>query len=317
MPELPDITLYLDALRPRVVDRTLERISIRSPSLLRTFDPPTSQAEGQRVESVERLGKRLVLALNGDLFLVIHLMIAGRLLWKPAGTRPAGKIDQATFQFSQVAESPAAPADGATLVLTEASQLKRASLHLVTGRASLVALAPAGLDVLSCTPEVFANALTRDNRTLKRALTDPRNLDGIGNAYSDEILWAAHLSPVTLTQRLKPDEFDRLHAATRDTLTHWTARLRSDFGYHPATGAPTPSARFPGTGDITAFRPDFGVHGRFKQPCPRCGTTVQRIVRAKNEINYCPKCQTGGKILADRSLSRLLKEDWTDYAAGL
>ncbi|CAG1007787.1 Formamidopyrimidine-DNA glycosylase [Phycisphaerales bacterium] len=307
MPELPDISLYLDALRPRVVGRRLTRITIRSPALLRTFDPPTDAVEGRCVIAVERLGKRIVLALDGDYFLVIHLMIAGRLLWKPAGAKPTGKIDQAAFCFEPEF---CGLNDGATLVLTEASKMKRASLHLIRGRDDFLALAPRGLEVLASMPADFATALTRENRTLKRAVTDPHTLDGIGNAYSDEILWAAGLSPITLTSRLTTDELSRLHAACRDTLTHWTRRLRADFGYEPESGAPTVAARFPGVGDITAFRPDFGVHGKFKKPCPRCGTKVARIVRAENEINYCPGCQTGGRVLADRSLSRLLKDDW-------
>jgi len=308
MPELPDITLYADALRAHVVGRVLERVSIRSPALLRTFDPPIDEATGRVVTCVERRGKRLVLVLGqgeGAWRVVIHLMIAGRLLWKAAGAKPNGKIDQAAFAFG-----PSNGDAGGTLVLTEASTQKRATVHLFRDRRGMDDLGVLGLDVLACTLEEFVRAITRENRTLKRALTDPRTFDGIGNAYSDEILWAAGLSPLTLTGRLGAEACERLHRAARDTLTSWTGRLREEFGYDPATGASRTKARFPGVGDVTAFRPDFAVHGRFKKPCPKCGTSVQRIVRAENEFNYCPTCQTGGKVLADRSLSRLLKEDW-------
>jgi formamidopyrimidine-DNA glycosylase len=315
MPELPDVTVYVEALRPRVVGRVLSRVSVRSPFLVRTFEPGLDEVEGRVVTGVERLGKRIVFTLGGaggvagdEIFLVIHLMIAGRLLWKGAGAKPAGKIDLAAFEF---AEPPGLgptraerPLPG-TLVLTEASTMKRAALHVLGSRSELKALAPAGLDVLSCGPGEFSERLRSENRTLKRALTTPRLFDGIGNAYSDEILWAARLSPVKLTSALRPDEIASLHGAARSTLLHWTDELRREFGL--VDGSP---GRFPGSGEITAFRPGFAVHGKFGSPCPRCGHTVARIVRAENEVNYCPTCQTGGRVLADRLLSRLLKDDW-------
>ena len=288
MPELPDITVYLDALSTRVHGSTLQRIVIKSPFLLRTVDPPIDAAEGKKVEVLERIGKRIVLGLSGDLFLILHLMIAGRLLWKPPGATPTGKTDLAAFRF-----------DSGTLVLTEASPKKRASLHLVRGRDALRALDPGGLDPLTCTADDFRRVLLSENRTLKRALTNPALFSGIGNAYSDEILHAARLSPVQLTSKLSADDTARLHAATRDTLALWTDRLRRDL-----------ADRFPAPREITAFRPDFAVHGRFGKACPVCGSAVQRIVHAENETNYCPTCQTGGRLLADRSLSRLLKADW-------
>jgi formamidopyrimidine-DNA glycosylase len=305
VPELPDITVYLDALRPRILNQTLTRISIRSPFLLRTFDPPIESAESRLITDLSRLGKRIVLHLDPDLFLVIHLMIAGRLRWKDAAALPAGttakpaapkpsKIDLASFTFST-----------GTLTLTEASPKKRASLHLVRGRASLSALDPGGLDIFQCTTAQFTAALRRANHTLKRVLADPRTFSGIGNAYSDEILHAAKLSPIKLSQSLTDEEAARLHHATRATLQRWTDQLRADFGL--VNGA---SGRFPGPGEITAFRPDFAVHGRFGKPCPVCGSPVQRIVYAENETNYCVTCQTSGKVLADRSMSRLLKDDW-------
>jgi formamidopyrimidine-DNA glycosylase len=294
VPELPDITVYLDALERRIRGCVLRGVVIKSPFLLRTFDPPIDAVEGRRVVGLERLGKRIVIGLEGDLFLVIHLMIAGRLLWKPPGAKPTGKIDLAAFGFEH-----------GTLMLTEASPKKRASLHVVSGRAALTAMDPGGIDPLSCTPEQFREALTRESRTLKRALASPHLFSGIGNAYSDEILHAAGLSPVQLTRNLSPDEIARLHAATRDRLIHWTERLRHEFGLDGFG-----EGRFPGSGEITAFRPDFAVHGRFGKPCPVCTSPVQRIVHAENQTNYCPTCQTGGRILADRSLSRLLKDDW-------
>lgn len=295
MPELPDITVYVEALAPRVVGRTLERLSIRGPFFVRTFDPPTEACEGLRATSVGRLGKRIVLGLDGGLRIVIHLMIAGRLLWKPPGARAGGKIDLAALSFG----------DAGTLVVTEASPKKRAGLWVVADDAGLAALDPGGLDVLTCTQDAFAQALRRENRTLKRALTNPRAFDSIGNAYSDEILHAARLSPVRLTGKLADEECGALLQAARATLTRWTDTLRREFGL--AGGGP---GRFPGPGEITAFRPDFAVHGRFGKPCPVCGDPVQRIVHAENEVNYCATCQTGGKVLADRSLSRLLKDDW-------
>jgi formamidopyrimidine-DNA glycosylase len=328
VPELPDITIYIDALSQRIQGRTLQRILIKSPFLLRTFDPPLESAEGRRIVSLERLGKRIAIGLEDELFLVIHLMIAGRLLWKPApasapesvplmspalrghkrSTPPRfSKPDLAAFLF-----------DSGTLMLTEASQKKRASLHLLRGQDALRALDPGGIDPLTCTRDDFAAALARENRTLKRALASPHLFSGIGNAYSDEILHAARLGPITLTSRLAPEEITRLHAATRDTLNHWIAKLRREFKLDRprsgrATGGLPASASlgiFPGKGKITAFRPDFAVHGRYGKPCPVCGSPVQRIVHAENETNYCPTCQTAGRILADRSLSRLLKDDW-------
>lgn len=289
MPELPDIEAYIGALRPRVVGRALSRVTIKGPFLLRTFEPPIEDAEGKSVVRVERLGKRIVLGLADELFLVIHLMIAGRLLWKSPGARPTGKIDLASFEF----------ADSGVLVLTEASPKKRASLHVLRGRASLEAEDRGGIDVLLCTLAEFAGALVAENRTLKRRLTDPRAFSGIGNAYSDEILHAARLSPVKLTRALGADEVERLFAGTKSVLSEWSNRLLSQF-----------KDKFPGVGEITAFRPEFAVHGKYGKPCPDCGNPVQRIVHAENETNYCATCQTGGKVLADRSLSRLLKDDW-------
>jgi formamidopyrimidine-DNA glycosylase len=288
MPELPDITVYIEALRPRVVSQVLEHACVTSPFLLRTVDPPIEEAQGKTVIDVRRLGKRIVLCLTDDLFLVLHLMIAGRLRWLARGAKPPGKIALAAFDFPT-----------GTLVLTEASPKKRASLHLVRGEAALRDLDPGGLDVLATDRAEFDRVLRRENHTLKRALTDPRAFSGIGNAYSDEILHAARLSPIALTSKLTDAEIARLHVATQSTLTHWIDELRRQFG-----------DRFPGPGEITAFRPDFAVHGRYGQPCPVCGTAVQRIRYAENETNYCPRCQTDGRVLADRSLSRLLRDDW-------
>lgn len=309
MPELPDIAIYREALERRVVDRVLRRISIRSPFLIRTIDPPIDAAEGMTVRAITTVGKRVVLELISSrsdypqLYLVFHLMIAGRLLWKPAGTKPTGKIDLAAFEFE-----PASP-DGATLILTEASQLKRASLHVLSSREQLKDMDPGGIDPLACTSEDFSRVLRAHNRTLKRALTDPHTISGVGNAYSDEILHAARLSPISHSGKLSDQQFATLHAAMQLTLHLWTQRLRREFDLIDDAGNPS-LGRFPGVGEITAFRPDFAVHGRFKKPCPVCGTKVARIVRADNEFNYCPTCQTSGKLLADRALSRLLKEDW-------
>jgi formamidopyrimidine-DNA glycosylase len=286
MPELPDIEVYLDCLRPRVVGQLLQRIRIANPFLLRTVDPPLIDAEGRTVVGVRRLGKRIVFALDPDLFLVLHLMIAGRLHWKPAGAKPPGKVGLAAFHFAT-----------GTLILTEAGSKRRASLHLVRGEADLSQHNPGGLEVLEADATAFRKALRRENHTLKRALTDPRLFSGIGNAYSDEILHRARMSPLTLTGRMSDADADHLFAATRETLQDWLQRHRADVG----DGWPE---------KVTAFRPDMAVHGRFGKPCPACGTTVQRIVYAENETNYCPRCQTGGKVLADRSLSRLLKDDW-------
>ncbi len=298
MPELPDIVAYMEALEPRVVGKTLRQVRIRSPFLVRSFEPPVEAAEGRGVVALRRLGKRIVfqLADGGDsaephrepLFLVVHLMIAGRFRWAKAGANPPGKIGLAAFDF-----------ESGTLLLVEASQKKRASLHVVRGEAALAEHDPGGIEILDAEPAAFRERLLRGNHTLKRALTDPRLFSGVGNAYSDEILHAARLSPVRLTRRLAPEEIERLFATARDTLARWIAVLREQF-----------AGRFPGPGEITAFRPDFAVHGRFGLPCPVCGSPVQRIRYAEDETNYCPACQTGGRILADRSLSRLLKDDW-------
>ena len=286
MPELPDIEVYVEALSARVLRQPLQRVRLANPFLLRSADPPLSEVDGRTVVAVRRAGKRLVLALEGELFLSLHLMIAGRLHWKEPGARPPGRVGLAAFDFPP-----------GTLVLTEAGTKRRAALHLVQGEAALAALDKGGLEPLSASGEDFAAALLRENHTLKRALTDPRLFSGIGNAYSDEILHRARLSPVKLTQRLDEEERARLHQATQAVLTEWTERLRREAG----TGFPE---------HVTAFREEMAVHGRHRQPCPVCGTAVQRIVRAENEVNYCPRCQTGGQILSDRSLARLLKEDW-------
>jgi formamidopyrimidine-DNA glycosylase len=286
MPELPDVTVYCECLAARIVGARLVRVSVVSPNLLRTAEPPLESAHGRTVTGVRRVGKRIVLALDGDLFLVLHLMIAGRLRWRPAGTRAPGRIGLAAFEFST-----------GTVVLTEASTHKRASLHLVAGEAAVASLDPGGIEPLAATVEEFRAALTRGNHTLKRALTDPRTLSGIGNSYSDEILHRARLSPLALTSRLGDAEVARLHAATRAILTEWTERLRAETG----DGFPE---------KVTAFRDGMAVHGRYKQPCPDCGAPVQRIVYAEHETNYCARCQTGGRLLADRALSRLLRSDW-------
>jgi formamidopyrimidine-DNA glycosylase len=286
MPELPDITLYIERLRPRIGGEVLQTAEIVSPFLLRTYDPPLRAVEGRPVLDLLRLGKRIVWCFPDEHYVIVHLMIAGRLHWKPPGAKVPGKVGLAAFRF---------PAG--TLVLTEASSRKRAALYVVRGREALAQHDPGGLEVLTADLPAFAAALTRENHTLKRALTDPHLFSGIGNAYSDEILHAAKLSPLALTQRLTSEETARLLTATQQTLAAWTDRLREEVG----EGFPE---------KVTAFRPGMAVHGRFGQPCPVCGAAVQRIVYAENETNYCPGCQTGGKILADRSLSRLLKDDW-------
>jgi formamidopyrimidine-DNA glycosylase len=290
MPELPDIAAYISALEPRILGQPLERVRIASVFLLRTVDPPLASAEGRTVTALRRIGKRIAIGLedkqNGDLWLVLHLMIAGRLHWKPPGAKLAGRIALAAFDFPS-----------GSLVLTEAGSKRRASLYVLRGEAALEAIDPGGVEIFSTDLTSFRVALTAENRTLKRALTDPRLISGVGNAYSDEILYAAQLSPITLTQKLKPEEWDRLFAATKSTLKLWTDRLRAEA-----------DKTFPEK--VTAFRPDFAVHGKFDQPCPRCGQKVQRIRYADNETNYCAHCQTGGKVLADRSLSRLLGSDW-------
>lgn len=288
MPELPDVTIYVEKLRERVAGATLRRADIIGPFLLRTFEPTVDAAVGRTIERVSRMGKRIVLSMSGDLHLVFHLMIAGRFRWLAPRARPPAKISLAAFTF-----------DAGTLALTEAGTKRRASLHVIAGADALRRLDPGGLEPLDCDADAFGAALRRENHTLKRSLTDPRLFSGIGHAYSDEILHAARLSPVKLTSRLTDAEIARLHSATVATLERWIDELRAEF-----------HDRFPGPGDITAFRPDFAVHGRYSQPCPVCGTPVQRIRYAENETNYCPKCQTDGKVLADRSLSRLLREDW-------
>jgi formamidopyrimidine-DNA glycosylase len=286
MPELPDVAAYISALDPRIVGKTLERVRINSPFLLRTVDPPIASTEGRAVTGLRRVGKRIAIGLTDDLWLVLHLMIAGRLHWRPPGAKLGGRQNLAAFDFS----------DG-SLTLTEAGAKRRASLHLVVGDKGLYSLDPGGIDVLAADLETFRDALSAENHTLKRALTDPRVLSGIGNAYSDEILHAAQLSPLAQTQRLKPDEWVRLFEATQRTLNKWIEQLRSE----SRGGFPE---------KVTAFRKDMAVHGRYGQPCPTCGNKVLRIRYADNETNYCAQCQTGGKVLADRGLSRLLGSDW-------
>ena len=286
MPELPDVVVYIEALRRRILDRTLDRVRLASPFVLRSVTPPLGEAEGRRVAGLLRVGKRIVIGLEGGLFLVIHLMIAGRLRWKPVRAKIPGRLGLAALDF-----------DTGTLLLTEAGSKKRASLHLVNGEGALAAFERGGVEILDADLPAFREALLRESHTLKRALTDPRLFSGVGNAYSDEILHAAKLSPLTLTRRLGDEAIARLHAAARGVLLDWTDRLRRDCG----NGFPE---------KVTAFRDGMAVHGRFGKPCPACGTAVQRIVYAENESNYCPGCQTGGKLLADRALSRLLKKDW-------
>ncbi|MDR3753399.1 MAG: DNA-formamidopyrimidine glycosylase family protein [Terracidiphilus sp.] len=286
MPELPDITAYIAALEPRILGKTLERVRQHSVFVLRTADPPITAVEGRTVRELRRIGKRIAIGVEGDLWLVIHLMIAGRLHWRPPQAKLSGRQTLLALDFS----------DG-TLVLTEAGSKRRASLHLLRGEQALHDIDPGGIEVFSSDLDAFRAALTAENRTLKRALTDPRLISGVGNAYSDEILHAARLSPIALTHKLKPEEWERLFTATRFTLDLWIARLSSKA-----------KEKFPE--GVTAFRPEMAVHGRFGQACPRCGSPVQRIRYADNETNYCPACQTGGKVLADRSLSRLLGSDW-------
>lgn len=286
MPELPDVTVYLEALERRLMGRVLEQIRLLDLFVLRTALPPIDSLESRRVERLRRLGKRIALGFDDGRWLVIHLMIAGRLQWTPAGEKSRAKNVIAELRF-----------ENGTLALTEAGTKRRASLHVVADETGLAAHDRGGIDVLTCALEEFRGRLMDENHTLKRALTDPQLFSGIGNSYSDEILHAAKLSPVTLTQKLSPEEIARLHRCTREVLMTWTERLRREAG-----------AGFPGK--VTAFRPEMAVHGKFGQPCPVCGTKVQRIVYAENEVNYCPRCQTGGRLLADRSLSRLLKQDW-------
>ena len=286
MPELPDIAAYLSALQERVVGQPLERVRINSAFLLRTAEPPISDAAGHVVTSLRRIGKRVAIGLDNDLWLVLHLMIAGRLHWKTRGAKIGGRNNLAAFDFPN-----------GSLVLTEAGTKRRASLHVFKGAAALAAADPGGIEVFESDLEAFRAAMRAENRTLKRALTDPRILSGIGNAYSDEILHAARLSPVTLTSKLTQEEWSRLYTATHETLRMWMQRL----GAEAAKAFPE---------KVTAFRKDMAVHGRYGLPCPRCGEPVQRIRYADNETNYCAKCQTGGKVLADRALSRLLGADW-------
>jgi formamidopyrimidine-DNA glycosylase len=286
MPELPDITIYLEALAPRIVGQPLERARIVSPSLLRTVDPPLRAAEGRKVVGLRRLGKRIVWEMEGDIFLVFHLMIAGRFKWRAEGTKSPAKVGLASFDFPT-----------GTLLLTEASTKKRASLYVVAGEAGLEAHDPGGLDVLASDVAAFTDRLQSQSHTLKRALTDPHLFDGIGNWLSDEILHAAKLSPFLLTGKLSDAEIARLYAATQRTIRLWTDRLRAEVG-----------SKFPEK--VSAFKDGMAVHGRYKQPCPVCGSPVQRIRYADKEANYCATCQTGGRVLADRSLSRLLKSDW-------
>jgi formamidopyrimidine-DNA glycosylase len=298
MPELPDVTVYVEALRERLLGHTLSRALIRGPFLLRSTHPPVEAAYGRKVQDIRRIGKRIAIGFEGEVWLVLHLMIAGRLHWKAAGAKPGakttagakktfgGKNSLAVFEF-----------DNGSLSLTEAGTQHRASLHMAQGEEALRELSAGGIEVLSADVGAFTAALQSANHTLKRALTDPHLFSGIGNAYSDEILHRARLSPIALTQKLKPEECERLHAATHATLMEWTERLRTD----AAGGFPE---------KVTAFRDGMAVHGRYGQPCPRCGAKVQRIRYASNETNYCAPCQTGGKLLADRALSRLLREDW-------
>lgn len=286
MPELPDVTVYIEALDARILGQRLERVRLASPFLLRTVDPPLTAVSGRTVGELRRVGKRIAIGLEDDLWLVLHLMIAGRLHWHKPGIKIPGKRGLAAFDFSS-----------GTLLLTEAGSQRRASLHVVRGEQGLRALDPGGIEVLDSSRDVFAAALVSENHTLKRALTDPHLFSGIGNAYSDEILHRARLSPVALTQKLSAEEIRRLYDAVREMLVNWTERLRAE----AAGGFPE---------NVTAFREGMAAHGRYGEPCPVCGTKIQRIRYAANETNYCPRCQTGGKLLADRALSRLLREDW-------
>jgi formamidopyrimidine-DNA glycosylase len=286
LPELPDITLYLHALAPRVMDQPLERLRIGNPFIVRTIEPPVSAIEGRRVVGLRRVGKRIVFAVEGDYFVVLHLMIAGRLRWREHGAAIPGKVGLAAFDFPT-----------GTAVLTEQGAKRQASIHLIAGAANLASLDPGGLEVLDSSVPEFAERLTRENHTLKRALTDPHIFSGIGNAYSDEILHAAKMSPMTLTSNLRDSDIARLHEATIRTLERWIERLRDE------TGDAFPEK-------VTAFRQGMAVHGRYGQPCPACGAPIQRIVYAHNEANYCATCQTGGRLLSDRALARLLKQDW-------
>jgi formamidopyrimidine-DNA glycosylase len=286
MPELPDIQAYLTALAPRILTQQMQRIRLASPFLLRTAQPPLAEAEGHAVSELRRIGKRIAIGMDNDLWLILHLMIAGRLHWRPPQAKLAGRNTLAAFDFPN-----------GSLVLTEAGAKRRASLHVLSGEECLLSIDPGGIDVFAADLNAFRTALTAENRTLKRALTDPRLLSGIGNAYSDEILHAAQLSPITQTHKLKPEDWDRLYSATRETLQLWIDRLQIEA-----------KTKFPEK--VTAVREGMAVHGRYGKPCPRCGDKVQRIRYADNETNYCPRCQTNNKLLADRALSRLLGSDW-------
>jgi formamidopyrimidine-DNA glycosylase len=286
VPELPDIVVYIEALERRILGRVMERALVAGPFLLRTAMPPVDSAQEHTVKAIRRIGKRIAIGFDNDIWLVFHLMIAGRLHWKERRVTPDGRRVSAAFIF-----------DTGTLTLTEVGSKKRASLHVMAGERELTRLDPGGIDVLATERDSFGTTLTSANHTLKRALTDPHLFSGIGNAYSDEILHSARLSPVMLTQRMKAEEIARLYQATQETLTGWTDKLRVETG-----------GKFPEK--VSAFRPGMAVHGRYRQPCPRCGMKIQRIRYASNETNYCPQCQTGGKLLADRALSRLLREDW-------
>jgi formamidopyrimidine-DNA glycosylase len=305
MPELPDIAVYVEALERRIVGARLERVRIVSPFLLRTVEPAVASVEGRKVVELRRLGKRICIGVEGGIWLVMHLMIAGRLHWhgkeggadEKSGRKPYGKSGGKSLKLGGRQNLAAFEFSNGTLVWTEAGSQKRASLHLAAGEEGLLELDPGGLEVLQCTLNEFAAVLRAENHTLKRSLTDPRWFSGIGNAYSDEILWAAKMSPTTLTQKMKDEDVARLFEAVRATLTEWVSRLRAETG----EGFPE---------KVTAFRPEMAVHGKYKLPCPRCGSPTQRIAYASNETNYCATCQTGGKLLADRAFSRLLREDW-------
>jgi formamidopyrimidine-DNA glycosylase len=286
MPELPDISAYITALEPRILGQTIVQVRITSPFLLRTVEPPLSSVNGRAVQAIRRIGKRIAIGVDGDLWLVLHLMIAGRLHWRPLQVKSGGRQNLATFDFPS-----------GSLVLTEAGSKRRASLHLFSSEKALSTIDSGGIEIFSTDLDGFRTALTLENRTLKRALTDPRLVSGIGNAYSDEILHDAQLSPITLTHKLAPEEWERLYTSTRHVLALWMDRLNAE-------------ARMKFPEKVTAFRPDMAVHGRFNLPCPRCGQKIQRIRYADNETNYCAQCQTGGKVLADRSLSRLLGSEW-------
>jgi formamidopyrimidine-DNA glycosylase len=286
MPELPDISAYISALEQRIVGQPIERVRLAAPFLLRTAQPPIASVDGRLVRELRRIGKRIAIGVEGDLWLVLHLMIAGRLHWRPPGAKLAGRHSLAAFDYPN-----------GSLVLTEAGTKHRASLHVLVGEEGLRSVDPGGIEIFSSDLSSFRSALTAENRTLKRALTDPRIVSGIGNAYSDEILHAAQLSPIALTRKLESHEWERLFTATRDTLQLWIDRLRLEA-----------EAEFPE--NVTAFREGMAVHGRYRKPCPRCGEEIQRIRYADNETNYCPRCQTGGKVLADHGLSRLLRADW-------